>query len=252
MADLGQDAPDLAVLPFPELDFEERRRGGGRAAAGASRGPQDLDRAHGRLSLGEPDPTLELLERLLANASANRDAVRLRDVVAGMREPFRELAVVGEDEEALGVLVEPTDREEPPGPPRREVDRAWPPLVVTRRTDDPARLIEQEIRKTGELHGNAIDLHSLAPDVDLRTKLCHGPPVDRDASFRDELLAVAARAHAGVSQELVKAFGHETALGRQQQPTFLRLLLHALLDEHLARLLLGEGRLAKGLRASPV
>ena len=60
-------------------------------------------------------PVLELLERVVGRVALDLGLVDLLDLVARMREPVRELAVVREQERAGRVGVEAADGHDPRG-----------------------------------------------------------------------------------------------------------------------------------------
>ena len=64
-----------------------------------------------------------------------------------MRHALGELAVVGEDDQPLGIVVEPADRIEVAGDAgaATQIDDRRPPLRIRPRADDAARLVEQQI-----------------------------------------------------------------------------------------------------------
>ena len=103
MPDRLAHAPDLTVAAFVDRELDRRARrallhqrdGGrrGRAVVEIDAGAQRAELTRGRhaVDLGE---------------------IGLGDAVAGMREQLREIAVVGEHEQPLGLVVETTDRED--------------------------------------------------------------------------------------------------------------------------------------------
>ena len=92
----------------------------------------------------ELDPVLELRERLVRRLALDLGLVDLLDLVARVREPVRELAVVREQEDAGRVCVEAPDRDD-----ARlvldELDDGRPPLRVARGRHDPGGLVEEDV-----------------------------------------------------------------------------------------------------------
>ena len=79
-----------------------------------------------------------------------------------------QLAVVGEQQQPLGVDVEAADGEHP-RLGRHEVDDGGPALGVAGRRDDAGRLVQQVVDEVGVGgHQGAVDLEHVAADVDPR------------------------------------------------------------------------------------
>ena len=76
-------------------------------------------------------------------------AVALLDAEPGMGEPVRERAVVGEQDQAGGVDVEPPDRVEPPRSADERDDRRAA-LGIGRGGDDPGRLVQRDDDALGD------------------------------------------------------------------------------------------------------
>ncbi len=114
-------APDLALLALGDLDLEARRilRIGGRCGG---------DREDSRRASAEPGldrhPGGKLLEIGRPRRGRRPDAVALRHVIARMEEAVREIAVVGEEKEALRIEIQSTHGEDTGGFGARRGDRA--------------------------------------------------------------------------------------------------------------------------------
>ena len=81
-------------------------------------GPEAAGVRGARRPVVELDAVAEPLERLVGGVALDLGLVDLLDLVARMGEPVRQLAVVGEQERAGRVGVEPADGDDP----RRVVD----------------------------------------------------------------------------------------------------------------------------------
>jgi hypothetical protein len=94
-------AVDLAVLAFVERDAEPRVLAFAR---------QDLHlRGHRRRSVVERHAVAQRGEMPALEVAVYLDVVGLGHVIAGCEQPRRQLAVVGQQQHALAVEVEPTD-----------------------------------------------------------------------------------------------------------------------------------------------
>ena len=131
------------------------------------------------------------LDRFVGDLALRPDEVRLRHAVARVRDALGELAVRRQEEEALRLLVEPPDAEDPPLPGvRDQVDRARPRLANLVRADDARRLVEQVVaplaRVRTQLH--AVDVDDLGLGIDLEPELGHDLAVDGDLAALDQLV----------------------------------------------------------------
>ena len=126
--------------------------------------------------------------------------------MGGVLEAVREVAVVGEDEQALGVGVQPPDVEEPLGSPGDVVADAHPAQLVGHRRDHTGGLVEGEVdARLVEVHPLAVDVDGLPQWVDAHAELTHDLSVDLDAPLADEQLAGAAGADARRGEHLLQA-----------------------------------------------
>ena len=102
--------------------------------------------------------------------------VLLLDAEARVGEPVGQLAVVGQQQQALRVGVEPADGEHP-RLGRHEVDDGGPAMGVLGRRDDAGGLVEQVVDEAGAHRDDvAVDL-DVVP-VDLH------PPAQADRTRR--------------------------------------------------------------------
>ena len=174
----------------------------------------DLD-AVGRESLharGCRPPVVELdalaqrPQRVVAHGRApHLGVVGARDLERGVREPVRERAVVGQQDEPGGVGVEPAHRVQPPGAGDERDDRR-PALRVVGGRDHAARLVDGV---DGALAGR--DAHRLAVDldrhaaVDIARRVAHELAAHRHTAREHELLGGAPRGDTRVGEVLGEA-----------------------------------------------
>ena len=141
-------ALDLAVAPFGERDLEPRRP---RVPC-----PVAADEAHGarhRGPVGQRGAAPPAREILGADAPLDLNLVDARDLVARMEKAVAELAVIGEQEQALGVEVEATDREQPLGARGQEIDHDGAPLRIAPARHVAARLVQEQVAMRGDARG---------------------------------------------------------------------------------------------------
>src|SRR5690348_1650629 len=122
-----------------------------------------------------------------------------------MGQPVRELAVVGEQHQALGVVIEPADMEQPLGPVAEEVRYGLAAARVRHRGQHLGRLVESQVDEAGlGRDALAVDPDHLAVGVDPGAEPADRLAVDLDPASADELLAVPAAADPGLGQDLLQ------------------------------------------------
>ena len=130
MADRRAHALDLALAPLVDASARARR-----ARAGAP--------ARARSAVVELDPVAQRAQRALARrAAGDLRAVGARHLVARMGQAVRQLAVVGQQDQAGGVGVEPADRVQARAV-GHELDDRRAAVGVARGRDDAGRLVER-------------------------------------------------------------------------------------------------------------
>ena len=145
----------------------------------------------------ELDALAQPLADVTLHRATDRRDVGLEDAVCRVLEPVGEVAVVREQQQALGVGVEAADVEEPLLAVADVVlERDAAELVVHRR-DDALGLVEGEVDAVlVEVDAHAVDVDDLGLRVDAHAQLGDDLAVDLDATLLDEVLADAARADA--------------------------------------------------------
>jgi hypothetical protein len=96
-------AADLAIATFMDADIQDARVVGGIEF----HKPDVRGRCYAIIQL---DTALELLDGSVKDSSPHHGSVSLRDFMAGMGEEFRKVPIIGEDQEARGVGIQPSHR----------------------------------------------------------------------------------------------------------------------------------------------
>ena len=110
-----------------------------------------------------------------------------------MRETVRELTVIRENEEPLGVGIEPANVEQSLGPILDVVTDTRPSTLINHRRDDTARFIERDHSDVGHRrHSLAINAYDGRERVNPHALLGDDRAVYFDPALFDELLAPAA------------------------------------------------------------
>jgi len=160
----------------------------------------------------DADAAAQGVEPVLRDLAVGADLVAPQPPGLGMGNGAREPAVVGEEQQALGVDVEPADGDDPRQLLRQAVEHRRAALRVARRRDEAARLVEEP--QAGALLGGeglAVDGDPVGRrDVDRRGG--EDLAVEGDPAFRDHRLDVAARGDAcprdRLGDALLRGLGH--------------------------------------------
>ena len=131
--------------------------------------------------------------------------IGLGHLEAGMGEPVREFAVVGEQHQALGVVVQPADVEQALGPVAEEVGDGFVAAGVGHGGQHLGRLVEGQVHQPGP----GRDPFPVHPDhlvfgVDPGAEPADRLPVDLDPARADEFLAVPAAPDPRLGQDLLQ------------------------------------------------
>ena len=149
-------------------------------------------------------PSARAPERGVGRLALDLGHVDLGDLVARMREPVRELAVVREQERAGRVGVETSDRHDA-RLVRDELDDGRAAAGIARRGDDTGGLVQQQVGKPLLRDGPPVDLDAVAAR-DERVQLARRT-VDAHAARLDQLVCLAPRSDAGPGEVRVQAHG---------------------------------------------
>jgi hypothetical protein len=126
------------------------------------------------------------IDRLPIGHSCHLRFVGAIHFVAWMRQRRGELAVVGEQEQAFSVVVEPSDRIDVLAYAAEQIDDGGTPLRIRPRGHVPLRLVEEDVaRALRGLHAAAVDADVVSRRIGLDAHFADGLPVDRHASFGD-------------------------------------------------------------------
>src|SRR5205823_2840176 len=121
------------------------------------------------------------------------DAIAPQPAGVGQFERTRQPAVIGQQQQPLGVEVEPADRDQPRQSFRQIVEHGRPPFGIGMRGHQAARLvIHEQPRPLARRQHLAVDRdHVIGGDVERRR--IDDAAVDGDSALRDPFLGIAAR-----------------------------------------------------------
>jgi hypothetical protein len=130
-----------------------------------------------------------------------------------MRELVGELTVVRHQNEALAGEVETTDVEHAANARRQQVDHPWPASRVASGRNDARRLVDGEVLQPRARQRFAVDANLLTSAIDAGAKFRYHLPIDLDAAFDDELLALATAGDAGGGENLLQTLAFAWSTG---------------------------------------
>lgn len=158
-------------------------------------------------SIDEVETTLDLLDRLLVQSTTDRHVVALVHAVSRVRQAIRQLAVVGEQQQAGALEIEPANREQPrAGRMPDKIDRQLPSLGILRGADVALRFEEHDVViATSLLHPPTIDPDIVVLRIDEARKPVDDPPIQRHRPLFDQSLAGSTRGDTGVRQHALNA-----------------------------------------------
>ena len=201
-------AVDLAVLALVDRDREP----GVLALA-----RQDLDLGGHRLrAVVERDAFSELLDLIVRELTVDLDVIGLRDVARRCEQLRRELTVVGEQEDALGIEVESSDRLHRYRDVRQVVHHRRATAVIRHRGDARLRLVQEHVELVVRHDAFAVDGDLRRVRIDLRAEGGDHHAVDGHATRLDQLLGLAASCDARGRQVPLQTYelAHDLLRGR--------------------------------------
>ena len=211
MVDLAQHALDLVFAALADDDLH----GGGAGldalrshGLGLARGNDAADRRLAQTVI-ELDAATEWFQVAIGQVAIHQRLVGLVDVLAGVQQVLRQVAVGGKEQKARGVAVQATHREEPrKAVARDQVGHAGALLRVAHGGEEAGRLVEHQVHGAlVERDGHAIDLDVIAVDVDLGAQFGRDLAVDGHAAGGHQVLRPAAARHARTRQKALEAHG---------------------------------------------
>ena len=195
-----RDGEERLVLARPETGVDEADDGGGRAAA--------VDR----------DPSPQPLELVLAGHAAHAREILALDFMLRMQQPLHELAVVRQQQQALGVVVEAADGVDVLPHVGQQVEHGRPALGVLPRRHVAAGLVEEDVAVAlRDADALPVEADVVVIRIGPRAECEDRRPIHRDAAVRDEDLGGAPRRDTGGREDLLESlaadrFGHPVPL----------------------------------------
>lgn len=201
VTDFGKQVLYGAATRFSERDPEQRLA------------VLEADDRHGRRlifgALAGREPPIQFLQRAGRNDADDRGLIGPQAAELWVRQLVGHVPVVGQEQEAGGVIVKASDREEPgPGVVTNQIDNGQPVRArLIRGGAECARgLVEHDVDGLNNgLDGAAVDQNAVGFGIDPERQVGEDLAVDPDLAFLDELLAGASRGDAGIGQDTLEA-----------------------------------------------
>jgi len=128
------------------------------------------------------------------------------DLVPRVHQPLGELAVVRQEQQPLGVVVQAPDGVDVRAHFRQELEHRVAVLGVLARRHVAARLVEQDVAAArGDADALAVDADVVGPGIGFRAEFEDRLAVDRDAALCDEGFGGAAGRDARGREDLLEA-----------------------------------------------
>ena len=153
----------------------------------------------------EHDAVQQLLDGGPRDDAVHLGDVRLLHLVRRVRHLLREVTVVGEQDQAVGVGVEAAHVEEPLRTIGDELGQRAIGVRVRHRRGDPGRLVQHEVDVRADRRQPApLDADHCRGRVDLGAEPGDDLAVDLHQPGEHQLLALATAGHAGLREELLQ------------------------------------------------
>ena len=188
MAQDTQHPPDLAVPPAAEGDPEPRAALRLRPVREAG---DDLDMVEPQPLAIDPDAALRPLEHVFGGKPPHGGVVGLRQPVARMRDPLRQLPVVGQQHESRAVAVQAPDRNQRAERMRQQIHHRRTASRVRTGCQVADRLVEDhvaprpaELAEPRSVHPDVLERRVRAHSGNVDHLPVHGDPALGDHPFR--------------------------------------------------------------------
>jgi hypothetical protein len=189
---------NLAVAPFAYRHTEDA----------FDVAPLGFEQGHdGRLrsSAIEWYPVPQTREGTAIGATSHACFVSPFDTVAGMREPRRQIAVIGQEQQPFGVVVEATDRVHVLPDAPEKIENRSASLGIGSSADVAGGFVQEDVATPldgldpAPVHANVVQ-----SGTGLRAHLRYGASVDRDTPLEDQFLGCSPGRDTGLREDLLE------------------------------------------------
>ena len=161
----------------------------------------------------------EALEFVEGKTALNFDVKELREIGPVLEHGGSEIAIIGEEDEATGVVIERADRIDALGKAAKEIAKSFAAFWIGKGGDNFRGLVHEEVNVAAfGFYEAAGRFDFIFGGIGLGAQFGDDFAVDADLTRKDELLGVAARSDAGMGDDFLKAFEHrrkQSVIGTQ-------------------------------------
>ena len=154
------------------------------------------------------DALRELAQHLRLHPAFDDGAVLLAHAEAGMSQLQREVPVVGHEDEAFAVAVEPAHGVQVRPLLGQEIRERLASQFVASRGEIATGFVQRDVELAQGLDELALHAHGIPLRVHLGAEHADWLAVDLHAAFNDQAFSGAAGSHASVSQKFLEAEAH--------------------------------------------
>jgi len=163
---------------------------------------QETSPRRARRPIIQQDAVPKAIERVLCRPPFDFGLVHLLHAEARVGEAEGQLAVVGDDEQALGISVEAAGGIEASILLPEQVEHGLPAALVASRGDRTPRLVQEHVDPGLDHEGTAVELNAVGALIHGRARAGDDLAVNPDSARSDQLCCFAARSRAGDGDEL--------------------------------------------------
>ena len=188
-----EHAPDLSIDSLAQYNSQTRRRA-------------RAQMCNARAFAVEQDSTEQFRREGCIPGAIQSYLILLVDLVARMREALGKIAVVCQNQEAFALRIESTDIEQAREFRRQQIKNRVAGARIFSCRNKTSRLVQNNVQRPFRAHELAVhfDVVALAR---LRAEIRARLSVNRDASGRDQFVAMPARADSGGGKKSVQTQG---------------------------------------------
>ena len=118
-----------------------------------------------------------------------KDFILFFNFVRGMRQTMGKCTIIGEEDQAFALLVEPSNVKEPPEMSWDEVKDGRPSTFVGSRADNPFRFMQEDVSRRGGSQRRFSRDSDVVSRINDRRQVANEMAIDRNLAFSDEDLA---------------------------------------------------------------
>ena len=142
-----------------------------------------------RPAVRKEDPTTQLHQSLRSDFANDLRMIDLRDLIARMKQPLCQRAIIRDEEQPLRIGIEPTHGIEPRREIGQEIEHGLAPPIIPRRREIATRLVEENIKSLFLwLNAVAIDGNDMMCRIIFRAELRHDSTIHTDPPRTNHLL----------------------------------------------------------------